>query len=454
MIHAFRALDLNIILDVESGAVHVTDDLIYDMLVMLSNGSAREDIVNKLAPKYSPDDIRDAFTEIDNLISAGQLFAPVPYTEAPAVNPQGIIKAMCLHVSHDCNLRCKYCFASTGDFGGERALMDAATGKKALDFLVSKSGGRKNLEVDFFGGEPLMNFGAVKSVVEYGRMLEKKHNKTIKFTITTNGLGLTDEIIDYFNSEMENVVLSLDGRPDVHDKMRPCANGKGSYNLIADNILNFSRMRGDKSHYIRGTYTAYNLDFARDVLYLAEAGFRQISIEPVVAPAGTDYSIKDEHLPRLFEEYEYLMQEYLKRRKEGQEFNFFHFNVDLTGGPCLAKRLTGCGAGNEYVAVTPGGDIYPCHQFVGQIEFKMGNIYAPDSFNTDMQKVFAGNNVVTKPECSACWAKYYCSGGCAANAYYDNGHIDKPYRIGCELLKKRTECAIAIFIKEREEKHD
>jgi len=334
-----------------------------------------------------------------------------------------------------------------GDFGRKREFLSAETGKKAIDFLIKHSGNRKNLEVDFFGGEPLMNFGVVKEIVDYGRARQLEYNKTFKFTITTNGIGLTDEIISYINSEMENVVLSIDGRREVHDRMRPSSNGKGSFDLILPGAKKLVESR-TKSYYIRGTFTAYNhSDFSKDVFFLADMGFDSVSVEPVVTDRSLDFAILPGHVPEICAEYERLAEQYYLRRKNGKRFSFFHYNIDLSGGPCLTKRLIGCGAGGEYLAVIPGGDIYPCHQFAGDDEMLMGNVHG-EAIRKDTRERFTGNTVLAKSECSECWAKYYCSGGCAANNYHANGLIDKPYLIGCELEKKRLECAIAIYIKE------
>ena len=354
-----------------------------------------------------------------------------------------VVKALCLHIAHDCNLACRYCFAEEGEYHGHRELMTYETGKQALDFLIANSGSRRNLEVDFFGGEPLMNWQVVKELVRYGREQEKIHNKNFRFTLTTNGVLLNDEIMEFANQEMGNVVLSIDGRKEVHDHMRPFPKGAGSYDLILPKFKKFAESRHQDKYYVRGTFTHYNLDFSKDVLSLADQGFKQISVEPVVAPDEADYAIRREDLPQIFEEYDALAREMIKREKEGNGFNFFHFMIDLTGGPCVYKRLSGCGSGTEYLAVTPWGDLYPCHQFVGTEEFLMGNVW--EGIKTpEIQKEFRHCNVYTKEECKKCFARFYCSGGCAANSFNMHGTINSTYEIGCELQRKRVECAIMI----------
>ena len=447
MIHVFRALDKPMALDVGSGAVLALDEIAYDALKLREQEGVNSE--EALAAKYGEEAARETLSELDELVKAGYLDTPDDYGDVE-VQQGGVVKAMCLHAAHDCNLRCKYCFADTGEFHmSSRMLLPAETGKKALDWLVSKSGKRRNLEVDFFGGEPLMNFPVIKEVVAYGRELEKKHDKVFKFTTTTNAVLLNDEVIDFLNREMDNVVISLDGRPEVHDRMRPTANGKGSYDLIIGNAKRFVASRGQQRYYIRGTFTGYNLDFASDVLHLADVGFEQLSIEPVVTDDKCPYAIHESDLPKVFDEYERLGREYVKRRADGRWFNFFHFMVDLTGGPCLKKRLTGCGSGNEYVAVTPEGDIYPCHQFVGREGMKMGSVL-DGSFDTELQAKFQHNHVLSKEKCSKCWARFYCSGGCAANAHAFNGDIGKPYDMECQMERKRLECAMAIYAIEHE----
>lgn len=448
MIHLFRALGKPMALDVGSGAVHALDELAFDALTMLLE-EENADLVARLSEKYPRAEAEETVAELRELMRMGYLDASDDYSGVEPADA-GVVKAMCLHAAHDCNLRCQYCFADTGEFHMQsRSLLSAETGKKALDWLIEHSGRRKNLEVDFFGGEPLMNFPVIKEVVAYGRELQKKHDKLFKFTTTTNAVAMDEEIMDFLNREMDNVVISIDGRREVHDRMRPTPNGKGSYDLIMEKAKRFVKLRGQQRYYLRGTFTGYNLDFADDVLHLADEGFEQLSIEPVVTEESRDYAIHEKDLPRVFEEYERLGREYVKRRADGRWFNFFHFMVDLTGGPCLKKRLTGCGAGNEYVAVTPEGDIYPCHQFVGREGMRMGSVL-DGTFNTELQKKFQQNHVLSKEKCSRCWARFYCSGGCQANAHAFNGDISKPYEMECRLEQKRLECAMAIYAIERE----
>ena len=448
MIHTFKAVGQPMMLDVGSGAVHALDDLAYDVLT-LWNDCSQEEIKAQLKDKYSEAELDEVISELKQLEEIGALNAPDNYDDVKQLQDPGVVKSMCLHVAHDCNLRCKYCFAATGDFCmGERKLLSYEVGKKALDWLVEKSGKRVHLEVDFFGGEPLMNFDVMKRLVEYGRSIEAEKNKKFKFTTTTNCVLMTEEIMDFFNKEMGNVVISMDGRPEVHDRMRPTINGKGSYAIIAEKAKEFAKRRGHQEYYVRGTFTGYNKDFANDVLFLADEGFEQLSVEPVVTDPACEYALHEEDLPQLREEYERLAVAYMDRRANGKWFNFFHFNVDLEGGPCLRKRLTGCGAGNEYIAVTPDGDIYPCHQFVGREGYRMGSVL-DGTFNTELQKKFANNHVLTKEKCRECWARFYCSGGCAANAEAFHGDISKPYDMECQLERKRLECAMAIYAKER-----
>ncbi|MGI6570661.1 MAG: thioether cross-link-forming SCIFF peptide maturase [Caldicoprobacterales bacterium] len=442
MIHKFKVNDVRLVLDVNSGAVHIIDELIWDLLD-LGPDFIENTIQKELGSKYSAEDLREGLSEIRELIEADMLYTSWDADDIPEMMGEPVIKAMCLHAAHDCNLRCSYCFASTGDFRGERGLLELETGKRALEFLVQHSGHRRNLEVDFFGGEPLMNFDVVKQLVHYGRELEKQNNKKFRFTITTNGLLLSDEILEFINREFVNVVISIDGRPEIHDLLRKTRTGTGSYAHILPKAVKLAESRNQKDYYVRGTFTKYNKDFDKDVLHLADLGFQQISIEPVVAPEEEDYHLSKEDLPEIYAAYERLMKVYLERRNRGQGFNFFHFMADLEQGPCAAKRATGCGAGNEYVAVTPSGDIYPCHQFAGEEAFHMGNVLE-GTFNRELQQVFRNSNVFTKEKCSACWAKFYCSGGCAANAQHFSGNIYEPYELGCEMEKKRLECALAL----------
>lgn len=445
MVHTFTALGQYLAADVNSGAVHVLDKLTYDLLSRLG-GPMGEELPEALAaelPQYGADELREAWGELRGLQEQGLLFTTDEYIDpekAMELPRQAVVKALCLHVSHDCNLRCRYCFASTGDFGtGKRMTMEPETAKRAIDWVVAKSGKRRNIEVDFFGGEPLMAMETVKETVAYARSLEEKHDKRFRFTITTNGVLLSDENIDYINREMSNVVLSLDGRPQVNDHMRPTANGKGSYEVIVPKFQKLVRERGTKDYYVRGTFTRENLDFSQDVLHLADLGFRHVSVEPASGPAGDPFAIRMEDLPRVEEEYEKLAAALAGRK----DVNFFHFNVDLAQGPCVIKRLRGCGAGCEYVAVTPDGGLYPCHQFVGKEEYRLGSVF-DGSFNMELSGVFAGQNIYTRPACRACWARFYCSGGCSASNLIVNGDITKSSEAACAMERKRLECAIAL----------
>lgn len=433
------------VLDVNSGSVHVVDNLTYDVLQLLDEGKKEEETVETLKDRYPEQEIRDAVEECRELEKEGMLFTEDIYEGAIEMFAERpvVVKALCLHIAHDCNLACRYCFAEEGEYHGRRALMSFEVGKKALDFLIANSGARKNLEVDFFGGEPLMNWQVVKDLVAYGREQEKIHNKNFRFTLTTNGVLLDDEVMEFCNREMGNVVLSIDGRKEVHDFMRPFRKGAGSYDLIVPKFQKFAESRNQDKYYVRGTFTHYNLDFAADVLHLADLGFKQISVEPVVAPPTEDYAIREEDLPIIFEQYDILAREMIRRQKEGRGFNFFHFMVDLTGGPCVYKRLSGCGSGTEYLAVTPWGDFYPCHQFVGNEEFLLGNV-EDGIVRTDLTCEFKKCNVYSKKECSTCFARFYCSGGCAANSYNFTGKINDVYEIGCKMQQKRIECALMI----------
>lgn len=442
-IHKYDLNDNKVVLDVNSGAVHLVDDIVYDILDFYVDRDL-EEIEAILEGKYSKEDIDGAYKEVELLESEDLLYSETTDFENIKYNEDNIIKALCLHVAHDCNLRCEYCFASQGDFEGTRSIMDLETGKKALDFLVENSGNRRNLEVDFFGGEPLMNFDVVKELVHYGREIEKEHNKNFRFTITTNGVLLDDDKIDFINEHMSNVVLSLDGRREVNDRMRPTVSGEGSYDIIVPKFKKLVDKRGDKEYYIRGTFTSNNLDFSKDALDFYEQGFEKISIEPVVTDPKMDYAIREEHLDDILKEYEDFSKEYIKIKKTDEDFLFFHYMIDLDQGPCLAKRAVGCGAGSEYIAITPEGDIYPCHQFVGNEEFLIGHVDTGIK-DTSLRENFRKANVYNKEACSNCWAKFYCSGGCHANAYHSHGDIMKPYEIGCEMEKKRIECAISVL---------
>ena len=447
MIHKFCQNGVNIVMDVNSGAIHVVDDVVYDLADIWKE--TPKNALQLKFPQYDMEQIEEAVQELGILEKEGMLYTEDDYEKVlPMIeNHSTVVKALCLHVAHDCNLKCQYCFAEEGEYHGKRELMSVEVGKKALDFLVTNSGSRKNLEVDFFGGEPLMNFDVVKELVAYGREIEKQHNKQFRFTITTNGILLDDEKQQFINENMHNMVLSLDGRKEVNDKMRPRAGGQGSYDVIVPKFQKAAESRNQTDYYIRGTFTKYNIDFYEDVIHMADLGFKQISVEPVVADENMPYAITEKELPAIFAEYEKLANEIYKRRKQGNDFNFFHFNIDLSGGPCVMKRLAGCGSGTEYLAVTPTGDLYPCHQFVGIPEFKMGTVYEGVT-NTEQRAVFSKCNVYAKQQCRDCWAKFYCSGGCAANAYQQNGDILKPYDIGCKMQQKRIECAIMIKAKE------
>ncbi len=446
MIHKFSKNGTNIVADVYSGAVHVVSDVVYDLLDYITedNRTLTDEIVKTLSAKHSEEDIREAYEEISFLAEKDSLFSKDFYSGVVKNwNKQSVVKALCLHITHDCNMRCKYCFADTGEYGGKRSFMSSEVGKKAIDFVIDKSADRKNIEIDFFGGEPLMNFDVVKDIVEYANARAEETGKIFRFTITTNGLLLNDEIEQYINENMGNVVLSIDGRKDKHDYMRPRVGGQGTYDDILPKYKKIAESRNQDNYYVRGTFTSNNLDFAEDVLHLADEGFEQISVEPVVLPDNNEFALKKEHLPQIYEQYDKLADEYIKRRKGGKGFNFFHFMIDFTQGPCVYKRLSGCGAGHEYVAITPEGDIYPCHQFVGNEPFKMGNVFDGD-MNAEIRDRFMKSNVYTKEKCADCWAKFYCSGGCSANAHNFNGDIDKPYEIACDLEKKRVECAMYI----------
>ena len=444
MIHQYKNNGYNIVLDVNSGSVHVVDDLVYDIIEIYEDNT-KEQILDKLEDKYPAQEIEEAILEIEQLKEDGQLFTEDTYKDVVIdfKKRETVVKAMCLHIAHDCNLACRYCFAEEGEYHGRRALMSLEVGKKALDFLIENSGNRRNLEVDFFGGEPLMNLDVVKELVRYGREKEKEFNKNFRFTLTTNGVLLDDEVMEFVNKEMSNVVMSLDGRKEINDKMRPFRNGKGSYDLIVPKFQKLAESRNQTNYYIRGTFTRNNLDFSKDVIEYADLGFTQMSIEPVVADPDEEYALREEDIPQILEEYDKLAKEYIKRKKEGRGFNFFHFMIDLQQGPCVYKRMSGCGSGTEYLAVTPWGDLYPCHQFVGQEEFLLGNVFDGIT-NTEVRDEFKLCNVYAKEKCKECFAKFYCSGGCAANSYKFHGNITDAYDIGCEMERKRVECAIMI----------
>lgn len=461
MIHQYKSNGHNIVLDVNSGSVHVVDDLVYDILALYETES-KENIAAKMLEKYQQPlyanlfeepiteaVINEAFAEIEELKAQGTLFTEDVYKDYvfDFKSRKTVVKALCLHIAHDCNLGCKYCFAEEGEYKGRRAMMSYEVGKKALDFLIANSGTRRNLEVDFFGGEPTMNFEVVKQLVAYGREQEKLHDKNFRFTLTTNGILLDDDIMEFANKEMANVVLSLDGRKEVNDRMRPTRNGQSSYDIIVPKFQKFADSRNQTNYYVRGTFTHFNTDFSKDVIHMADQGFEQISVEPVVAPPEAEYALTEEDVPVVCAEYDKLAQEMIRRKKDGKCFNFFHFMIDLTGGPCVAKRLSGCGSGTEYLAVTPWGDFYPCHQFVGNEDFLLGNVDEGIT-NTEVQNKFKLCNVYAKEKCKDCFARFYCSGGCAANAYNFTGDINGAYDIGCELQKKRIECAIMLKVEE------
>lgn len=465
MIHQYKSNDLNIVMDVESGSIHIVDDCVYDIVKALDCMENVSDFRKRdgenvvcatydelagylaimLSGKYEENNMKESFDEVKELIESEALFTEDIYQNfvMDFKKRKTVVKALCLHIAHDCNLACKYCFAEEGEYHGKRELMSYEVGKKALDFLIANSGDRRNLEVDFFGGEPLMNFDVVKKLVEYGRSIEDEHNKKFRFTLTTNGVLLNDEILDFANKEMGNLVLSIDGRKEIHDLMRPKRGGQGSYDEIVPKFQKAAESRNQMNYYVRGTYTHNNLDFCKDVCHLADLGFEQISVEPVVAQPEEDYAIKEEDVEMLLNQYDELVKEMVSRKKAGKPFNFFHFMIDLAGGPCVAKRLSGCGSGTEYLAVTPTGDLYPCHQFVGNKDFLLGNV-DDGVVNTDIRDEFKLCNVYAKESCSSCFAKFYCSGGCAANSYNFSGDINGTYEIGCKLQRKRVECAIAL----------
>ncbi len=448
-IHKYKQGDNYIVLDVNSGGVHIVDEMIYDMLDYICPekngkdlGTTPEEIAAKL-PQYDKEEIKECFEELTQLYKDKILFSEDEYKQYADKTLNAPIKAMCLHVSHDCNLRCEYCFAETGDFGTGRKLMPPEVGKKAIDFLIEKSYGRENLEVDFFGGEPLMAWDTVKQTVDYARSVEKQHGKNFRFTITTNGMLLDDEKIEYINNEMTNCVLSLDGRKEVNDRIRFTPNHKGSYDIIVPKFkkLVAGRTKENRTdYYIRGTFTKYNLDFASDVLHMADLGFTQLSVEPVVTDPKFPYALTEADLPVVFKEYDRL---YEIMRENPDRFNFFHFKIDLDQGPCAIKRLRGCGCGNEYVAVTPDGDVFPCHQFVGMEDWKMGNIF-DGVINSKIKDYFAQTHIYSKKGCSECWARFYCSGGCNANSFQYEGDVQKPNKLACEMQRKRIECGIAL----------
>jgi len=454
MIHQYKLGGYNIVLDVYSGSVHVVDEVAYDVIGMFEQMS-EDEIVKAILEKYKdrPDvteaEVRECISDVCALRDAHKLFTPDPYASLAfdLKKKSNVIKALCLHVAHTCNLNCSYCFASQGKYKGERGLMSLDVGKRALDFLVENSGTRENLEVDFFGGEPLMNWDVVKEIVRYGRSIEKEKGKNFRFTLTTNGVLVDDDVIEFSNREMHNVVMSIDGRKEVHDYYRKDLAGNGSYDRIIPKFRKFAMSRGDTGYYVRGTYTHRNVDFTNDLFHLADLGFTQLSMEPVVCAPTDPEALTEEDFPKLCEQYEILAKEMIKRKKEGRELTFYHYMIDLSHGPCIYKRISGCGSGTEYMAVTPWGDLYPCHQFVGDEKYLMGNIWDGVT-NEAVRDEFKKCNVYSRRECDDCWARLYCSGGCAANAYHATGSITGVYEYGCRLFKKRMECAIMMKVAE------
>ena len=453
MIHQYKLGGLNIVLDVCSGAVHVVDDVAYDIIALFET-ETKENILTAMEEKYlgqediTAEDIRECYEQVVSLRESGKLFAPdtfEPMAGKLKEKTAGVVKALCLHIAHTCNLNCAYCFASQGKYHGDRALMSFEVGKRALDFLIENSGTRHNLEVDFFGGEPLMNFDVVKQLVSYARSIEKEKGKNFRFTLTTNGMLIDDDVIEFANRECSNVVLSLDGRKEIHDRYRVDYQGRGSWEKIVPLFQKLVKARGGKDYYMRGTFTHANPDFLKDIQVMLELGFNELSMEPVVCAAGDPSELTEEDMPIVMEQYEKLAELMLQKDKEGKPFTFYHYMIDLTGGPCIYKRISGCGSGTEYMAVTPWGDLYPCHQFVGDDKFKLGDIWQGVT-NTQTQCEFAACNVYARPECRDCWARLYCSGGCAANAYHATGSVTGVYKYGCELFKKRMECAIMVAV--------
>ena len=457
MVHQYELNGYHIVLDTCSGAVHSVDEVAYDIIALFPDHS-REEIIAAMLEKYSGrsdvtrEELEQCLDDVQALKDAGKLYTPDTF-QPLAFDFKArstVVKALCLHVAHTCNLNCSYCFASQGKFHGDRALMSLEVGKQAIDFLVAHSGERTNLEVDFFGGEPLMNWQVVKDIVAYARSLEAEHHKHFRFTLTTNGVLVDDEVIDFANREMHNVVMSLDGRREVHDRFRKDYAGHGSYDVIVPKFQKFARARGDRDYYIRGTFTHYNTDFTNDILHMADLGFTQLSMEPVVCAPDDPCALTEEDMPVLFAQYELLAREMLRREKEGRGFTFYHYMVDLTHGPCIYKRISGCGSGTEYMAVTPWGDLYPCHQFVNDPAYLLGNVWDGVT-NTAVRDDFKLCNAYARPECQDCWAKLYCSGGCPANAYHASGTIRGIYEQGCRLFRKRMECAIMMQVARSEE---
>lgn len=453
MIHQYKLGSHNIVLDICSGAVHAVDEVAYDIISMFES-SDKDTVISAIADKYRDrnditiDDIHECYAQVKALKDNGELFVKdefEPMAGELKRKTAGVVKALCLHIAHTCNLNCAYCFASQGKYQGDRALMSFEVGKRALDFLIENSGTRRNLEVDFFGGEPLMNFDVVKQLVEYARSIEKEKGKNFRFTLTTNGVLIDDDVIDFANREMSNVVLSLDGRKDVHDRYRVDYKGEGSWEKIVPKFKKLVQARGNKDYYMRGTFTHHNPDFLEDIQTMLDLGFTELSMEPVVCADTDESALTYDDLPVVMEQYEKLAQLMISRRKEGRPFTFYHYMIDLQGGPCIYKRISGCGSGTEYMAVTPWGDLYPCHQFVGDKKFLLGNVFDGVK-NTAIQDEFMECNVYAREECRDCWARLYCSGGCAANAYHATGSVKGVYKYGCELFKKRMECAIMVEV--------
>lgn len=462
MVHQYKLNGYNIVLDVNSGSVHCVDDVAYDIISFFCEAKDRglepdrDRIQREILAKYAdrddvtPEDIDDTFADIDELTKEEKLFAEDIFEPSAGVLKERHteVKALCLHVAHTCNLNCSYCFASQGKFHGERAIMSMETAKRAIDFLVENSGNHVNLEVDFFGGEPLLNWDVVKGTVAYARSIEKEHGKNFRFTLTTNGVGLNDEVMEFANREMHNVVLSLDGRKETHDRLRKFVDGRGSYDVIVPKFQEFVKRRGDKEYYMRGTFTHDNVDFTKDLFHMVDLGFDRLSMEPVVCDPSEPYALTEEDLPKIYEQYEILAKYMLQKEKEGHPITFYHYMLDLTGGPCIYKRISGCGSGTEYFAVTPWGDLFPCHQFVGEEQFKMGDIWNGIQ-REDIRQDFKMCNVYAREECRDCWARLYCSGGCAANAFHGTGDIRGVYEYGCDIFRKRMECAIMMQVEER-----
>lgn len=453
MIHSYKLGGLNIVLDICSGSVHVVDEVAYDIIGLYERES-KENIIAQMLSKYADredvtkEELELCFEDIEELKAQGKLFSEdtfEPMAGDLKKKSAGIVKALCMHIAHTCNLNCSYCFASQGKYHGDRAMMSFEVGKQAFDFLIANSGTRRNLEVDFFGGEPLMNFDVVKELVAYARSIEKEHGKNFRFTLTTNGVLIDDDVIDFANKEMSNVVLSLDGRKEVHDRFRVDYNGKGSWDKIVPKFQKLVEAREGKNYYMRGTFTHHNPDFLEDIKEMLSLGFKELSMEPVVCAADDPSALTEEDLPVVMKQYEELAELMLKKHKEGDGFTFYHYMIDLKGGPCIYKRISGCGSGTEYMAVTPWGDLYPCHQFVGEEKYRLGDVWKGVT-NTEIQNEFAECNVYTREECRKCWARLYCSGGCAANAYHATGSVKGIYATGCELFKKRMECAIMLEV--------